>query len=137
MCTIAGRSDYLAHSGGHGCKCSANKDADAPRLIWKPLQQQQQQQQQHVFDPTAACTLLGEKRLLLVGDSTIEQAASTLMNALSPAGCQEQVWFAPGDTLVGKRLGVSKKGEKKYISTINLSVAEHSELELTTGAALL
>ena len=94
----------MAHTGGHGCKCNAVRATDAetpPRLVWKPLLPQ------HQFDPLLACKLLGSQRLLLIGDSTIEQAASTIMNALSPAGCQGQVWFAPGDTLIGKMLGVS------------------------------
>lgn len=101
---IPGRPDYLAHSGGHGCQCNTNGDASKPQLVW----QEQSETGSSVipFNPRSLCNLLGGRRLLLIGDSTIEQAASTLMNALVPAGCQGQVWFAPGDTLIHKKLGV-------------------------------
>jgi len=41
----------------------------------------------------------------------MHQAVNTLMNALVvPGGCQTQIWFVQGDTLVQKLFGASNRG---------------------------
>ena len=42
------------------------------------------------------------RKIMLMGDSTMEQAASTLMNAviLVEGGCQERIVFEKGDTVI-------------------------------------
>ena len=48
----------------------------------------------------------------MIGDSTMLQTASTLMNTLFPAGCQTQLSAMNGDTLVGTWMGVMNRGGK-------------------------
>jgi len=57
------------------------------------------------FDATESCRLLGNRTVLMIGDSTMGQTASTLINRLLPAGCQAQVGFQLADTLVKSYLG--------------------------------
>ena len=49
---------------------------------------------------------------MLMGDSTMEQAASTLMNAviLGEGGCQERIVFEMGDTVIHRGLGRMNRG---------------------------
>ena len=49
---------------------------------------------------------------MLMGDSTMEQAASTLMNAviLGEGGCQERIVFEKGDTVIHRGLGRMNRG---------------------------
>ena len=57
------------------------------------------------------CELLGTRRVLLIGDSTMSQTASTLMNVLFPV-CATQIFYAPGDTLIAERLGHLNRGKR-------------------------
>ena len=98
---------FPVQSGGHSCSCRGNRNF-ADEYVWSPtassqLQpgQQQGQQQQTTFDASHTCRLLGNRTVLFLGDSTSQQAAATLMNALQPANCAPQVHFAQSDTLVG------------------------------------
>lgn len=83
--SYAGPSSGWAKSGGYGCKCepSAHYTWDAPtscRLL--------------AWDAREFCRVLSpEKNVLLVGDSTMEQAASTLMNAViqGRGGCEGRI----------------------------------------------
>ena len=65
------------------------------------------------FSATRFCKLLGSRRILLIGDSTMHQTASVLMNAIYYAlrdkGCQPQLQFSLSDTLVDVP-GVPERG---------------------------
>jgi hypothetical protein len=96
-----GRKDFLAHTGGHGCTCTDFHD----EFTWVdddlPL-----------FNATQTCQKLKDRRVLMIGDSTMLQTASTLMNTLFPAGCQTQLSAMYGDTLVGTGMGGYNRGKK-------------------------
>jgi hypothetical protein len=96
-----GRNEFLAHSGGNGCTCYDFHD----EYTWidddLPL-----------FNASQTCLQLNCRSVLMIGDSTMEQTASTLMNALFIAGCQTQITYTPGDTLVGETMGVLNWGMK-------------------------
>ena len=62
------------------------------------------------FDVNATCELLGNRTVLLVGDSTMLQTASTLMNALKPGGCAPNLVVQSSDTLVGRNYGMMNRG---------------------------
>ena len=106
----AGGTDYLVQLGGYGCSCEQFGFND--RFSWIPEKCRLLQ-----WDARHFCDLLGQRRLLVVGDSTVSQAASVLMNYIhwdfwdsSSPGCQQQVVFANSDTLVGRNLGVDNRG---------------------------
>ena len=52
-----------------------------------------------VFDPDRFCDLLGNRTLLLVGDSTMHQTAKLLENALQGRPCLDRVAFGMSDFL--------------------------------------
>jgi hypothetical protein len=95
---FSGRTDGLAFMGSHGCECP-NTNADA--YTWIPSDCILQP-----WDPYQFCHLLGGRKLLLIGDSMMQQAAVVLMNAVAVAflgrsgGCQHQVIMAISDSLV-------------------------------------
>ena len=96
-----GRADFLAHSGGNGCSCP--QGAQQKGWVWSDP----------ALEPWNAarfCELLGARKLLFIGDSTMEQSASTVMNAAFQAGCQTQIQFASSDTLVQRPLGRLNRG---------------------------
>ena len=62
------------------------------------------------FDPELTCKMLKQRNVLLIGDSTMQQIASTLMNALIPGGCQSQIRIIVSDTLTGRRFGAGSRG---------------------------
>ena len=98
-----GRTDHLAHTGGFGCTCSGFDN----RLVWRTTDCRLVE-----WDAARFCEAIGPRRLLFVGDSTVEQTASVLMNAVlwdarrrGQQGCQRQIFAASSDTLLGKAQG--------------------------------
>jgi len=63
------------------------------------------------WDSRQACHLLNHRRILILGDSTLNQAASVLSGAFHNGGCGEQVQFSYADTLIGKEMGALNRGE--------------------------
>lgn len=101
----SGRSDGLFQQmGGHACQCRKDfrdeYEWQAPNLP--------------VFDALQTCQQLqlqGKNRtVLILGDSTLSQTATTLMNALIPGGCSPQVKFIQADTLIHQPMGVLNRG---------------------------
>ena len=107
---FTGGGDYLTHLGGYGCSCQKFGFQDSFRWIPDKCRLVE-------WDAREFCGLLGQRTILVVGDSTVSQAASVLMNYIhwdfwrtSPPGCQQQVIFANSDTLVGRKLGGGNRG---------------------------
>jgi hypothetical protein len=120
----SGRNDFLAHTGGHGCECPNFHD----EYTWvdKNLPQ---------FDASKTCQQLNERRVLMIGDSTMLQTASTLMNALFPGGCQTQLFAVYGDTLVNRVMGGFNRG-REWVHTVkgHFSNTESGIVILSAGA---
>lgn len=92
---------YIAQSV-NGCKCDDFLDTyewSSPAL-------------DPIFDPNTTCRLLGNRRVVLIGDSTMEQAAITLINSLVPGGgCHHQLSYHSADTLVRRDFGAMNRGK--------------------------
>ncbi|KAJ1456549.1 hypothetical protein M885DRAFT_517344 [Pelagophyceae sp. CCMP2097] len=100
-----GPSVGFAEVGGKACHCAPPEHKyawDAPSACSIAP-----------WNAKAFCKLIGNGTLALIGDSTMAQAASTLMNMISvgKGGCQEQVVSAAGDTLLGRNLGLLNRGK--------------------------
>ena len=91
---------------------------------------------------------------MVIGDSTMEQAAAAIMNAIhfgttpdpaaedvrvesaeSELGCQRQISFSPGDTLVHKNLGMMNRGSRwnESLVTIKRKTGKYPDLVLLTA----
>mmetsp|Transcript_15629 Transcript_15629/g.35041 ORF Transcript_15629/g.35041 Transcript_15629/m.35041 type:complete len:392 (+) Transcript_15629:170-1345(+) len=99
----SGFPSYPQQTDGNGCRCEEMNFTDD--YEWRSPHLPQ------TFNPVDTCRLLGDRTALFVGDSTMSQTASTLMNSLLPGHCQTQVSFALSDTLVGKPFGVFNRGK--------------------------
>ena len=82
------------------------------------------------------CRMLGNRRVLYIGDSTAHEAASTLMNSFRPAGetCQTQITFALSDTLIGGNYGASNRGRRW---TTAVDVVRPDIIILSVGAHIV
>ncbi|KAL9190516.1 hypothetical protein ACHAXT_000222 [Thalassiosira profunda] len=116
---------FPAILGGHACGlgCPGYRDEyvwHSPNLPWQ-------------FDATDTCRLLGNRTALLIGDSTMGQAAVTLMNALRFGHCQTQIYIGSSDTLVGRGYGGMNRGNtwRALVDRINPDI-----VVLTVGAHL-
>ena len=87
------------------------------------------------FNGSHFCELLAGRRLLFIGDSTMQQLASVVMNTLawtegrSGSACSAQVLFGHSDTLVGRGMGNLNRGEPwlKWIDAAQPAVASTCE----------
>jgi hypothetical protein len=96
----SGNDNAYQHLGGNGCSCDKFTD----NYEWKSPTLSSP------FDPIATCSLLGERTVLLIGDSTLQQTGTTLINALLPGRCHTQITVAISDTLVGMNYGAMNRG---------------------------
>jgi hypothetical protein len=72
----------------------------------------------------------------MIGDSTMLQTASTLMNALFPGGCQTQLFAVYGDTPVNRVMGGFNRG-REWVHTVKWHFVNSTEsgiVILTAGA---
>ena len=76
-----GRAEFFAHTGGNACICPVKHILAMNSYKWVPHACSLRE-----FEPRDFCMRLGNRTVLLVGDSTMEQAASTLMNAAFSEG---------------------------------------------------
>jgi hypothetical protein len=102
-----GSNQVLNQMEGHACWC---KDWLKNEYEWVPENCAFPKWNSDLF-----CELLGERRILFVGDSTQQQSAVSLMNQIfwysSPGkSCADRIVFAMGDTLVGRKFGGRNKG---------------------------
>ena len=92
--------DYLFHNGSNsyewsaGCSCPAHR---ASAWFWKPSQCDLLP-----WNATQFCELLDKRIVLLVGDSTMHQAAVTLMAMIKDhgGGCEQQVFYGSSHFLI-------------------------------------
>ena len=106
-----GRPKWQVTTGGFGCSCVGHTE----RLEWQPYDCRLAKWDAQVF-----CKKLGVRRVVFIGDSTMEQSASAVINAVTwghknrvgpqARGCQQQLFVALSDTLVGRPLGRSNRG---------------------------
>lgn len=106
----------LAHIGHGACSPSCS-DFNDGSLEWVPRTCALPQ-----WDARRFCTLLGQRRLLLVGDSTMEQTGSALVAlvqwghlrdggvAAGNASCHRQISIVHSDTLIARHLGRFNRG---------------------------
>ncbi|CAJ1959024.1 unnamed protein product [Cylindrotheca closterium] len=62
------------------------------------------------FKSQLTCQKLANRTVLLLGDSTMLQTATTLMNALKSGGCAPQIMVQKADTLIKEDLGRLNRG---------------------------
>lgn len=97
----------LIPAGGHGCRCSASRVAALLQWDWVPS---------HCtllpWDPVSFCNALAGRRITFVGDSTMQQLSSAIMNLVSRAevACAVDVSFVHSDTLTGESFGILNRG---------------------------
>ena len=95
--------------GGSACTCKGFVD----RHEWRPTACRLPR-----WSAARFCAALGNRSLLFVGDSTMEQLASSMMGLLqwgsaggdACGGCACQLRVAPSDTLLGRNLGRYNRG---------------------------
>ena len=78
------RPEQLLPVGGNACACDPAR-REQLSLLWEPSGCKLRE-----FSAEAFCTALGDRTLLLVGDSTMQQLASVLMNGLAWEEAQER-----------------------------------------------
>ena len=97
----------LIRPGGHACRCLPGTERH------KTLDNSLTWYSQHLpnWDARKSCDILDNRRILVLGDSTLNQAAAVLSEAFHDGGCGEQIEFSYADTLIGKELGAMNRGE--------------------------
>lgn len=115
--SFVGTKEFFAHSGNNGC--SMNCSPIIGRMIsarWMPSECKLPE-----FDAAHFCNnVLRDRSVLVIGDSTMQQTASVLMNAVH-YHCPERIRFVIADTLVGRAFGKMNRGQKwsKSVRTFN------------------
>lgn len=104
----------MAQAGGHACECEIkdgrSKISVREKFKWVPslcfLSE---------WNASQFCELLGERVVLLRGDSTSQQTAATLINMIVHGGgrCQKQIV-----QITGNKLGVSVAGHHSLLSSV-------------------
>eukprot|EP01038_Epipyxis_sp_PR26KG_P006861 gene6861-9396_t len=96
-----GNLKYSTSTSAHSCVCDFNEGIfdvhEREEYYWKPTKCDLRLWDAHLF-----CETLGSRSILLIGDSTMEQSASTLMSMIAVANdtCGTQIMFARCDTLI-------------------------------------
>lgn len=97
----AGNRTFYSHTGGSGCRgpCEPT-NGSIISAQWTPTNC-------HLptFDAAHFCSnVLRKRNLMVIGDSTMGQTATVLMNAVHHY-CPEQIRFELSDSLIGRSLG--------------------------------
>ena len=124
--TYIGSNHIYAHSGGHACSCDAisplgrNKINEREMYVWKPAYCDLLD-----WNATLFCQLLGTKTIALIGDSTMEQTATTLMNMIrhNNGGCAHQIRLCRTDFLVSVTHPGKELNAMEYIELYKPSIA--------------
>lgn len=123
-----GLSDSYQMVGGNACKggCSTFKDF----YTWNPKVPVER------FERNTACHVLGERRVLLMGDSTMQQAAAVVMISFFSTKCATQIEFKMSDTLVNRGFGAWNRG-KHWISHLNETLPSPNIVVVSVGAHIM
>ena len=102
----------LAFTGGHSCTCKNNQFQDEFEYVASDCEFIS-------WNANLFCQVLGNRTILIIGDSTVGQSASSIMNSIildyfdtPQEGCQAQVMYQLADTLVGRPMGVLNRGRR-------------------------
>ena len=131
-------SPSIIKSGGNACQCLPGteryKTLDSSLTWFSP-------NLPSYWDARKSCQLLNNRRVLILGDSTVNQAAAVLSGAFHDGGCGETIQFSYADTLVGREMGSMNRGEhwltlvQKYdfpdIVIIGVSAHIHTDANFT------
>lgn len=132
---LSGPRYYYSQTGGNACQCPPSVERDALRWSARGACGALPP-----FDARRFCRLLRGRRLLFVGDSTSDQAATSLINTVRAAfgapvrrpaaatsgeggtggggnepaaiGCGESIFFASSDTLTLEKFGRYNRGRR-------------------------
>lgn len=123
----------LIKSGGNACRCLPGTERHETldnSLTWvSPYLPH--------WDARKSCKILNNRRVLILGDSTVNQAAAVLSGAFHDGGCGETIQFSYADTLVGRELGNLNRGEhwltmvqkNKFPDIVIMGVGAHIHTE--------
>ena len=95
-----GSNVFVQQAGGNACSCDVNQGRSTvnarEKFDWIPSFCTL-----HPWNAPLFCELLGNRTIMLVGDSTMEQSASTLMAMIQSGqgGCAEQIKACRNDYL--------------------------------------
>jgi hypothetical protein len=85
--------EFYQQIGAKACTCANKGFKD--EFVWEsPMLPKPS------FDPTDTCEKLGNRTVLMIGDSTMQQGASVLMNSFFPNKCQAQIRFGLSNKLI-------------------------------------
>jgi hypothetical protein len=104
-----GNLNYSSSTSAHACLCDYKEGIlsvhNREQYYWNPANCLLKN-----WDAELFCDLLGERTVLLIGDSTMEQTASTLMSmvAVWHQACSPQIKFARADSLYVNLFGVQE-----------------------------
>jgi hypothetical protein len=81
-----------------------------------------------LWDAQKFCTALGNRTVLIVGDSTLQQVAVTLINMIisNNGNCADKITFAKSYFLTFKKWGERKKNIFEFVEDINPDIVVFS-----------
>lgn len=81
-----------------------------------------------LWDAQKFCTALGNRTVLIVGDSTLQQVAVTLINMIisNSGNCADRITFAKSYFLTFKKWGERKKNIFEFVEDINPDIVVFS-----------
>jgi hypothetical protein len=120
-----GLLDRYQQVGGNACTCKGFED----KYTWRSSHKLPD------WKATETCRLLGNRTVLVIGDSTMQQLASTLMNSIFPVGCQTQIKMAISQTLIGEALGKKHSRGKHWLKAV--AKAKPDIVIISAGAHIL
>lgn len=97
----------LIKPGGHACRCLPGTER------YQTLDNSLTWSSSHLpsWDARKSCQTLKNRRILLLGDSTMNQVAAVLSGAFHEGGCGKNIQFAYADTLIDREMGAMNRGD--------------------------
>jgi len=100
-----GEGEFYQQMGGNACTCAAKKFND--EYVWEsPMLPK------NSFDAIETCEKLGDRTVLMIGDSTMQQTASVLMNSFITRKCQAQIKFGLSDKFISSQHQLGERGRR-------------------------
>jgi hypothetical protein len=124
---LEGSQTGLAWMLGNGCEWKCRRRF-RDEFVWKSPNLPE-------WNPSEFCQLLrSHRRIIMIGDSTMSQAATTLMNAVH-GWCQTQLVYFVVDTLIKEEFGALNRGPHWLEIVRNHSITRDGDIVvLTVGA---